>query len=164
MVREVLGTEPEVVTGLAEAALAFAGAVGTLPGLARPALVVDLGGGSTELVLGGAPLRAHSMDVGSVRLTERHLHDDPPDAEQVARARDDVRAALERAGADVPLREAAALVGVAGTVTTVAAIALGLRQYDPAAIHGSRIPAGRGRRDRRAAAAAGPRRRAAASR
>ena len=141
MVHRTIGVEPEVVTGLEEAALSYTGAVGTLPGVDDPVLLIDLGGGSTELVLGPQPLRAHSMDVGSVRLTERHLHDDPPTRPQIERAVDDVNATLDDARADVPLEAAASLVGVAGTVTTLAAIALDLSQYQPERIHGSRISA-----------------------
>lgn len=140
MVHATLGVEPEVVTGLEEAELAYSGAVGTLHDVAEPVLLIDLGGGSTELVLGGDPLRAHSMNIGSVRMTERHLSDDPPSAAQIAAAEDDVRRALDAARADVPVEQAAAVVGVAGTITTLAAIALGLEQYDAEAIHGIRIP------------------------
>jgi exopolyphosphatase/guanosine-5'-triphosphate,3'-diphosphate pyrophosphatase len=143
IVHGVLGVEPEVLSGLQEAELSFTGAVGTLDGLTPPVLVADIGGGSTELVLGapGRPLRAHSMDVGSVRLTERHLHDDPPTPQQVSAAVADVESALDSAALQVPLTEAGELVGVAGTVTTLAAIAADLPRYDPAAIHGSRMPA-----------------------
>jgi exopolyphosphatase/guanosine-5'-triphosphate,3'-diphosphate pyrophosphatase len=142
MVHAELGVEPEVITGQEEAALSFAGAAGVLPD-DGPLLVVDIGGGSTELVRGGdGTLRAHSMDVGCVRMTERHLHDDPPTAQQIAAVVADVRAATEAARADVPLDAPATFVGVAGTVTTVAAIALGLERYDAAAIHGSTITAG----------------------
>jgi exopolyphosphatase / guanosine-5'-triphosphate,3'-diphosphate pyrophosphatase len=143
MVRDTLGVEPEVVSGLEEAALSFAGAVGTMDGLPRPVLLVDLGGGSTELVLGGHQLRAHSMDVGSVRMTERHLQDDPPTQEQVDAAVADVRSAIDAARADVPLGEARTVVGVAGSITTIAAVALELEQYDAEVIHGSRISAAR---------------------
>lgn len=141
MVRATVGVEPEIVSGLEEASLSYRGAVGTLPGVAGPVLLVDLGGGSTELVLGPEPLRAHSMDVGSVRLTERHLRDDPPTPVQVEAAVADVRAALDAAARDVPLDTGVPLVGVAGTVTTVAALVLGLARYDSAAIHGCRISA-----------------------
>jgi exopolyphosphatase/guanosine-5'-triphosphate,3'-diphosphate pyrophosphatase len=147
MVRAVLGVDPEVITGAEEAALSFAGAVAGLPGAPAPVLVADIGGGSTELVLGGpggpalrgagGPLRAHSMDIGCVRMTERHLRADPPTAEQVAATVTDVRSAIAAATADVPIREAATFVGVAGTVTTLAALVHGLPAYDPAAIHGS---------------------------
>jgi exopolyphosphatase / guanosine-5'-triphosphate,3'-diphosphate pyrophosphatase len=139
-VRTTLGADPEVISGREEAELSFAGAVATITGLGGRVLLVDLGGGSTELVLGGAdPLQLHSMDVGSVRMTERHLHDDPPTAAQLAAVVADVGAALERASRDVPIPQADSLVGVAGTVTTVAAMALGLTEYDSAAIHGARL-------------------------
>jgi exopolyphosphatase/guanosine-5'-triphosphate,3'-diphosphate pyrophosphatase len=140
MVRTTLGAEPEVITGLEEASLSFAGAVGTLPDVEAPVLLADIGGGSTELVLGGVgELRAYSMDVGCVRMTERHLHDDPPTPEQIAAVVADLHAALDTASQHVPIDTGATLVGVAGTVTTIAAIALGLDHYDPDAIHGSRI-------------------------
>jgi exopolyphosphatase/guanosine-5'-triphosphate,3'-diphosphate pyrophosphatase len=149
LVRDLLGIEAEVITGLAEAELSFAGAVAGLPGAADPMLVADIGGGSTELVLGtGSPdgptagptvLAAHSMDVGCVRMTERHLRSDPPLAGEIEATLADLRAALEHAGTLVPVRQAASFVGVAGTVTTMAAIALGLDHYDPAAIHASVI-------------------------
>jgi exopolyphosphatase/guanosine-5'-triphosphate,3'-diphosphate pyrophosphatase len=115
--------------------------VAGLPGAADPLLVADIGGGSTELVLGSVADRrviaAHSMDVGCVRMTERHLHSDPPQPAEIAATLADLRAAIARAAADVPVRQAAGFVGVAGTVTTIAAMALGLPSYDPAAIHGS---------------------------
>jgi exopolyphosphatase/guanosine-5'-triphosphate,3'-diphosphate pyrophosphatase len=143
IVRDVLAVEPEVLTGLQEAELSYRGAVDTLQGLTAPVLVADIGGGSTELVLGSSDgsLQAHSMDVGSVRLTERHLHDDPPTREQAQAAVADIDAALDRAASDVPLTAARDLVGVAGTVTTLAAMAADLPRYDPAAIHGSRMSA-----------------------
>jgi exopolyphosphatase/guanosine-5'-triphosphate,3'-diphosphate pyrophosphatase len=143
MVRATLGADPEVISGAEEAQLSFTGAVATLPGLCGPVLVADIGGGSTELVLGepdapaGPPLRSYSMDVGCVRMTERHLHDDPPTPAQIGATVADLRAALTRAGQDVPLDTGAALVGVAGTVTTLAALVHKLPSYDPAAIHGS---------------------------
>jgi len=106
-------------------------------------LVADVGGGSTELVLGSShgtdSLRSFSMDVGCVRMTERHLRDDPPTAEQVSATVADLQAALATARAHVPFDSAATLVGVAGTVTTIAAIALDLEAYDPDRIHGSTI-------------------------
>lgn len=140
MVRETLGVEPEVITGAEEAALSYGGSVGTLEGLTGRVLLIDLGGGSTELVIGPDPLRSHSMDVGSVRMTERHLHDDPPTAAQCEAVAADVTAALERAHQDVPWEQAHHVVGVAGTVTTLAAIALGLDRYRPRVVHGARIP------------------------
>lgn len=138
MVRATLGVDAEVVSGTEEAALSFAGAVEGLPAAPRPLLLADIGGGSTELVLGTADgMRAHSMNVGAVRMTERHLHDDPPTGEQVTAAIADVRSALDAAARDVALDTPAALVGVAGTVTTVAALALELPRYDSARVHGS---------------------------
>jgi len=140
-----LGVEPEVVPGTEEAALSFVGAVrGLPPGLVQPpALVVDIGGGSTEFVLGSAtPKQATSVDVGCVRMTERHLISDPPTQTEVDAARADVRAAVERAAAVVPLDEATTLVGLAGSVTTVAAMALDLPAYDADVLHGSVISAG----------------------
>jgi exopolyphosphatase/guanosine-5'-triphosphate,3'-diphosphate pyrophosphatase len=141
-VRARLGVDPEVISGDEEARLSFAGATREL--LAgpdpRPFLVVDIGGGSTELVLGDTDVTAaSSVDVGCVRMTERHLHDDPPTAEQVAAARADVEAAVRRAAETVPLAEARTLVGLAGSVTTVAAMALGLPTYDRDRIHHARI-------------------------
>jgi exopolyphosphatase/guanosine-5'-triphosphate,3'-diphosphate pyrophosphatase len=142
MVREILQVEPEIVTGEEEAALSFLGATRGLDQQQGPFLVMDIGGGSTELVLGSdAVTAAHSMDVGCVRLTERHLQSDPPTPEQVEAAERDIDAALEQARAVVPVAEARTAVGLAGSVTTVAAIALGLSTYDPRLIHGSRIGA-----------------------
>ena len=139
MVRTTLGVDPEVVSGAEEAALSYAGAIGAVSDLRQPVLLVDLGGGSTELVIGPDPLRAHSMDIGSVRMTERHLHDDPPTAAQIEAVVHDVGEALDRAEQDVPWRAARDVVGVAGTVTTIAAIALGLDEYRPDRIHGTRL-------------------------
>jgi exopolyphosphatase / guanosine-5'-triphosphate,3'-diphosphate pyrophosphatase len=142
MVRAELGVDPEVITGQEEAELSFTGAASVLGSGPAPLLVADIGGGSTELVRGGdGPLRAHSMNVGCVRLTERHLHDDPPTADQVAATVADVRAAVAEARADVPLDPDVTFVGVAGTVTTIAAIALDLDHYEAEAIHGARISA-----------------------
>lgn len=124
-----LGVRPEVLAGEEEAALAFAGAVRNLASRPdEPVLVVDIGGGSTELVLGTtSPTAAHSMDIGSVRLHERHLHDDPPTAAQVAACVADIDAALD--ASPVPIAEAATVIGIAGTVTTVAAGVLDLPAY-----------------------------------
>ena len=145
-VRDRLGVEPEVVTGDEEASLSFNGATRELVGcdLAKPYLVVDIGGGSTELVLGepgGEPRAAVSVDVGCVRMTERHVADDPPTPGQVAAVRADVEDALVTAGRAVPLGDTRTMVGLAGTVTTVAAMALGLPSYQPEQIHHARIPA-----------------------
>ncbi|GAB2691478.1 Ppx/GppA phosphatase family protein [Thalassiella azotivora] len=143
-VRDALGVEPEVVSGDEEAQLSFVGATGELHGRhAAPYLVVDLGGGSTELVLGeDAVLAARSVDVGCVRMTERHLHGDPPTAAEVAAAERDVAAALDLAAGSVPLERTATLVGLAGSVTTVTAHALGLDAYRPERIHGAVLPVG----------------------
>jgi exopolyphosphatase / guanosine-5'-triphosphate,3'-diphosphate pyrophosphatase len=143
MVLATLGAEPEVVSGHEEAELAFTGAVRELPpDLPAPYLVADLGGGSTELVLGDRTVEAaHSMDIGSVRLTERHLHGDPPTAAEVAATEADVRAALAAARRDVPVERTGTLVGVSGTVVTVAALAAGLPAYEPGATHHRRVPA-----------------------
>ncbi len=148
-VLDILGVEPEVITGAQEAEFSFTGATKELTGrddLARPYLVVDIGGGSTEFVVGADEVEAaHSVDVGCVRMTERHLVRngvvaDPPTREQFAAVRADVEAALDLAERTVPLRKARTLVGLAGSVTTVAAIALGLDTYDWRAIHHARIP------------------------
>ena len=144
-IRDLLGVEPEVISGDEEAALSFAGASSVLPILdGHQVLVVDLGGGSTEFVLGTAAgvTAAKSVDIGCVRLTERHLRDDPPTAEQIAAAEADVDDAIARARRDVPLERATAVVGVAGSVTTITAHALGLPEYSPDAIHGAELPIG----------------------
>ena len=153
MVVATLGQLPDVATGVEEAGLSYLGATASLAAAAQahgtaapepPYLVVDIGGGSTEFVLGDADgvRAARSVDIGCVRLTERHLHSDPPPPDEVQAAEADVRAALEVVAAEVPVREAVTLVGLAGSVTTVAALALRLPAYDPDAIHGSRIPVG----------------------
>ncbi|KSU74986.1 exopolyphosphatase / guanosine-5'-triphosphate,3'-diphosphate pyrophosphatase [Pseudarthrobacter enclensis] len=142
-IRDLLGVEPEVITGDEEAALSFAGASSVLPILdGHEVLVVDLGGGSTEFVLGTAAgvTAARSVDIGCVRLTERHLRDDPPTPEQVAAAEADVDRAIALAGRDVPLERATAVVGVAGSITTITAHALRLTEYAPDAIHGAELP------------------------
>jgi exopolyphosphatase/guanosine-5'-triphosphate,3'-diphosphate pyrophosphatase len=148
MVESTLGVPPEVVTGDEEARLSFLGAVRGLPATAEaPYLVVDIGGGSTEFVLGGDDgedagrvQHAVSVDIGCVRMTERHLRDDPPTPGQVAAAEADIAAAVERALQTVPAKRARTLIGLAGSVTTVAALALRLTAYDPSQIHHSRIP------------------------
>ena len=144
-IRGLLGVEPEVISGDEEAALSFAGASSVLPILdGDHVLVVDLGGGSTEFVLGTADgvTAAKSVDVGCVRLTERHLREDPPTAGQIAAAEADVDAAITRAGLDVPLERATAVVGVAGSITTITAHAMQLPEYSPNAIHGTELPIG----------------------
>jgi exopolyphosphatase/guanosine-5'-triphosphate,3'-diphosphate pyrophosphatase len=147
-VHDMLGIAPEVLSGDEEARLSFTGATTELaagPGLARPPyLVADIGGGSTEFVLGDQArvTAAVSVDIGCVRMTERHLHGDPPSAAQAAAARADIGAALDVVAAKIPVADARTLVGLAGSVTTVAALALGLDGYDPARIHHARIGAG----------------------
>ncbi|MFI6413776.1 exopolyphosphatase [Streptomyces sp. NPDC050585] len=139
-VMDILGVEPEVITGDQEAEFSFTGATKELRG-SNEYLVVDIGGGSTEFVVGtGHVEAARSVDIGCVRLTERHVRHDPPTEDEVAAIRADVRAAIALAEETVPVREARTLVGLAGSVTTVAALALGLGEYDSAAIHRSRIP------------------------
>ncbi|KAA0023877.1 Ppx/GppA phosphatase family protein [Antrihabitans cavernicola] len=137
----IAGAEAEVITGDEEARLSFAGAVGELDSAAGPFVVVDLGGGSTELVLGDTTgvQAAFSADVGCVRTTERCLHDDPPTAEQVAAAKAFASERLAPAFAQVPVEQARTWVGVAGTMTTIAAIANDLPTYDPARVHLSRL-------------------------
>jgi exopolyphosphatase / guanosine-5'-triphosphate,3'-diphosphate pyrophosphatase len=177
-VTRILGVAPEVVSGDEEAYLSFRGATAELDGGAGnhdapepPFLVVDIGGGSTEFVLGPADggsgndgpggdgpggdataasrartrhgLYALSVNVGCVRLTERHLHSDPPDEQQVAAATADVDSALDDVAAAIPVASARTLVGLAGSVTTLTAVALGLTGYDPARIHHARISAER---------------------
>jgi exopolyphosphatase / guanosine-5'-triphosphate,3'-diphosphate pyrophosphatase len=157
-VQATLGITPEVISGDEEARLSFAGATAELAAagsgtaLAPPYLVVDIGGGSTEFVLGGsadgvavesAPgLAAISMDIGCVRLTERYLHSDPPAEAEVKNATADIDRALDNVAAAIAVQEASTLVGLAGSVTTVTAIALGLARYDPGRTHHARISAG----------------------
>jgi exopolyphosphatase / guanosine-5'-triphosphate,3'-diphosphate pyrophosphatase len=146
-VREVTGVDAEVLSGEEEAALAHAGATGAVE-VAEPAVVLDVGGGSTELVVGGPDgdvAGSVSLQLGCVRLTERLLAGDPPTPEQLAAARDEIVARLDEADArlaeqGVSLRDARSLVGVAGTSTTLGAIHLGLAEYDPTRIHGTRVP------------------------
>lgn len=138
----VPGAHAEVITGDEEARLSFTGAVAELDSAAAPFVVVDLGGGSTEVVLGdGDGVRAgYSTDIGCVRLTERCLPSDPPTDAEVAAAREVVRDKLAEALQVVPVRQAHTWVGVAGTFTTIAALAQNLTIYDPAAIHLSTVP------------------------
>lgn len=145
MTRDVLGIEAEVISGDEEAALSFAGAVGELAPEDGPFVVADVGGGSTELVLGtwdGAKahvIAARSVNIGCVRLTERCLPEDPPAASEIA---DAVRVAadiLAEAFAVVPVERARTFIGVAGTVTTLAAVHLNLGEYDSSRTHLSRM-------------------------
>ena len=141
-VRDLLGVDAEVLTGQAEAATAYRGATATLEG-DLPTLVVDIGGGSPELILGdGRDARAMiSLDIGCVRLFERHLHHDPPTAAEAAALRADVAAHLATVAGVLDPAAAGRVVGVAGTVTTVTAIALGLDAYDPSRIHRATLDA-----------------------
>jgi exopolyphosphatase / guanosine-5'-triphosphate,3'-diphosphate pyrophosphatase len=158
-VQAVLGVLPEVITGQEEARLSFTGATAELggPGTAGgpdtaagtapkpPFLVVDIGGGSTEFVLGSATagdqLAAISVNIGCVRLTERHLHSDPPSAAEVTAACADIDRGLDEVAAAVSVTEARTLVGLAGSVTTITAIALGLPVYDARRTHHARLSA-----------------------
>jgi exopolyphosphatase / guanosine-5'-triphosphate,3'-diphosphate pyrophosphatase len=147
-VRQVADVTAEVITGVEEAALSFSGAVRAVE-VATPTAVVDIGGGSTELIVGdaeGEVAGSVSLQLGCVRLTERCLSSDPPTTEQLAAARHLVRDGLDEAdrclgAAGTSLGSAAALIGVAGTVTTLAALHLGLPAYQEERIHGARIPA-----------------------
>jgi len=165
-VEAILGVAPQVIAGAEEAALTFDGATRGLVhrGFPTPYLVVDIGGGSTEFVLGAetvvgprsvdikggasqfvfgadSVVASRSVDIGCVRMSERHLHTDPPPDDQVVAALADIEAGLDLAAAIVPLSQGKTLVAVAGTATTIAALALGLPAYDPDAIHLSRISA-----------------------
>jgi exopolyphosphatase/guanosine-5'-triphosphate,3'-diphosphate pyrophosphatase len=144
-VRQRLGIDPEVIAGQHEAELSFTGAVRGLPSVALqwPVLVADIGGGSTEFVLGGVRGSEHhikasvSVDVGCVRMTERHLHSDPPGRDEIEATVGTIDAILDQAFTRVPIGEVSAFVGLAGSVTTVAALAHNLHGYDPELIHGS---------------------------
>jgi len=138
------GVVPEVVTGQEEASLSFQGATGDLrsDGIRGPYLMVDLGGGSTEFVRGtDAVEQARSVDVGCVRMTERHLRSDPPTRREIAAAIVDIEAAIDQAAEVVAFQGISALVGLAGSVTTITAHALRLTTYDPGRIHLSQLPA-----------------------
>lgn len=149
-IERILGVRPEVIPGTEEADLSFLGATsvvdrGSLP---APYLVVDLGGGSTELVIGGdgetAPATqvqaAYSMNIGSVRMTERHLRTDPPTEEEIAEAVEDIDAHIDEALRTVPAGRARTIIGVSGTVTTMTALAIGLKEYDHSVVDGYRLP------------------------
>ncbi len=145
MVRETLGAAAEVITGDEEARLSFTGAVGDLDPAAGPFVVVDVGGGSTEVVLGewdGVRAGVHaarSVDVGCVRITERHLHADPPVDADVASAQRFAAETLASAFTEVAVGKARTWVGVAGTVTTLSAVAQRLPEYDAEQTHLSRL-------------------------
>jgi exopolyphosphatase / guanosine-5'-triphosphate,3'-diphosphate pyrophosphatase len=139
MVREVLGVDPEVITGDEEARLSFTGAVAGLSAQ-PPYLIVDIGGGSTEFVTGDAGVdHAISINIGCVRMHERHLRSDPPTTAEIEAATRDIMDAVDTALQAVPGRSASTLVGLAGTVTTVAALALDLPEYDSERIHHATI-------------------------
>jgi exopolyphosphatase/guanosine-5'-triphosphate,3'-diphosphate pyrophosphatase len=145
MVRHTLGTDAEVITGDEEARLSFTGAVGDLDPADGPFVVVDVGGGSTEVVLGEWDgtrpdvTAARSVNVGCVRITERHLHSDPPTAAEISAARHFAAQTLQAAFASVPVHKARTWVGVAGTVTTLSAVAQRLPGYDAERTHLSRL-------------------------
>jgi exopolyphosphatase/guanosine-5'-triphosphate,3'-diphosphate pyrophosphatase len=143
-VKEILGVAPEVLTGSQEAALSFTGATAELASQPGPVLVTDIGGGSTEFVIGPPgtlAVQAISVDIGCVRMTERHLHGDPPSGAELAAATADIDAALDAVTGAVPVRRARTLIGLAGSVTTVAGIAMGLPAYDASRIHHARVSA-----------------------
>lgn len=145
---ELPGVEPEVIDGLEEADLSFLGATAALTSTSTDslgrALVVDLGGGSTEFIAGQADGAVRessvSVDLGSVRLTERLLHGDPPGVDAIAASAAEIDARLDEAQAVVPLGDIDTLVGVAGTITTLTAHALRLDGYDRSRIHGAEMP------------------------
>ncbi|WP_060786542.1 DUF501 domain-containing protein [Gardnerella vaginalis] len=149
MMFEELGVHPEVISGTEEAALSFLGATSVVSrkDLQAPYLVIDLGGGSTELVLGGDGVNlaedkvdsAYSMNIGSVRMTERHLHTDPPTEEEISCAVKDIDKNIDEALKHVNAGKARTIIGVSGTVTTMAALAIGLKHYDHKAVDGVKI-------------------------
>jgi len=143
-VHQRLGVIPEVITGTEEAELSFLGAVRGLTNLESSVLVVDIGGGSTEFVLGDLTddvqiQNSVSMNIGCVRMTERHLAADPPSQEQIAAVEADIASAFDEAARSVDFSLAKTVVGVAGTVTTVSAMAMDLQRYEPEIIHGSTL-------------------------
>ena len=145
-VREAFGAfrvTPEVVTGHEEASLSFRGATGDLRAkrIPGPYLMVDLGGGSTEFVRGTDDVeQARSVNVGCVRMTERHLRSDPPTPDQIEAAVEDINVAIDQAAEDVDFQGISTLVGLAGSITTITAHALRLPGYDPVQIHLARMP------------------------
>jgi exopolyphosphatase/guanosine-5'-triphosphate,3'-diphosphate pyrophosphatase len=143
-VKERLGIEPEVIAGEVEAALSFQGATKDFDKAQGPFLVIDIGGGSTEFVFGTDSVEAaRSMNIGCVRMSERHFTGDQPDPGQIASAIEDIDEAIRQAAKSVPITDAKTVIMVAGTATTVAAAALDLPAYDRYAIHLSRISAER---------------------
>jgi exopolyphosphatase/guanosine-5'-triphosphate,3'-diphosphate pyrophosphatase len=143
-VKERLGIEPEVIAGEVEAALSFQGATKDFDKGQGPFLVIDIGGGSTEFVFGTDSVEAaRSMNIGCVRMAERHFTGDQPDPGQIASAIEDIDEAIRQAAKTVPITKAKTVIMVAGTATTVAAAALDLPEYDRYAIHLARIAATR---------------------
>jgi exopolyphosphatase/guanosine-5'-triphosphate,3'-diphosphate pyrophosphatase len=138
---EILGVKPEVISGDEEAQLTFEGAVRQLHPSDAPFLVVDIGGGSTEFVIGHSAVEAaKSVNIGCVRMSERHFSSSPPSIDSMTSAIEDIDGAIDAASLVVPISEAKTVIAVAGTATTVAAAGLGLDSYDRYAIHLSRIP------------------------
>ena len=143
-VKERLGIEPEVIAGEVEAALSFLGATKDFDKSQGPFLVIDIGGGSTEFVFGTDSVEAaRSMNIGCVRMTERHFERDTELDAQIAAATEDIDTHIREAGLTVPITKAKTVIMVAGTATTVAAAALDLPAYDRYAIHLARISAER---------------------
>ena len=140
-VKERLGIEPEVIAGEVEAALSFQGATKDFDKSQGPFLVIDIGGGSTEFVFGTDSVEAaRSMNIGCVRMAERHFTGDQPDPGQIASAIEDIDEAIAQAAKTVSITKAKTVIMVAGTATTIAAAALDLSEYDRYAIHLARIP------------------------
>jgi exopolyphosphatase/guanosine-5'-triphosphate,3'-diphosphate pyrophosphatase len=135
-----LGSRPALCTGEEEAQLSFRGATNGLDPAEGPFLVIDIGGGSTEFVLGATgPEALISVDMGCVRMSERHLHSDPPAAEELGALDDDVREILVDVKAQVPVERARKVIGLAGTITALACLAQGLKHYDPHKTHHSTL-------------------------
>lgn len=141
-VHERLGIKPEVISGDEEARLSFIGATKEFSASNGPFLVVDIGGGSTEFVYGHSDVEfAKSVNIGCVRMTERNIHSDPPTHQEIENARRDIQEAISEAAAVVPITQAKTVIAVAGTATSVAASALGLKEYDRHLIHLARVSA-----------------------
>ncbi len=146
-VAQILGITPEVISGEEEAKLSFLGATHALSKSNGPFLVIDIGGGSTEFVFGVEQVEAaRSVNIGCVRMSERHFKNDPPTQSEIEGARIDIRNAIALAAEVVPIKNAKTLVAVAGTATTVAAAALNLAEYDSELIHLAKISAKETRR------------------
>ncbi|MFY9207507.1 MAG: Ppx/GppA phosphatase family protein [Candidatus Nanopelagicales bacterium] len=137
-VRDALGVEPEVITGTEEAELSYLGALSGLE-VQGSVVVADIGGGSTEFVtkLGNGELLARSLNIGCVRMTERHLHTDPPTQHEITSTVSDIDSALSAIAESFPIDSYSTFIGLAGSVTTVAAMAMNLTEYDANLIHGS---------------------------